>query len=52
MLNVFAVHMRDDQTDDEDTAHRRHHDLVEAIAEGDADRAAATVRLIFEPFMR
>lgn len=52
MLDVFAVHMRDDESGDEDAAHRRHHDLVEAIARGDADGAAATVAAIFDPFMR
>jgi DNA-binding FadR family transcriptional regulator len=52
MLNVFVVHMHDDPSDDEDTAHLLHHELVEAIASQDADRAAATVQAIFEPFMR
>ncbi|UKJ62953.1 FadR family transcriptional regulator [Cellulosimicrobium cellulans] len=52
MLDVFAVHMRDDESGDEDAAHRRHHELVEAIAEGDADRAAAAVAAIMDPFLR
>jgi DNA-binding FadR family transcriptional regulator len=52
MLDVFAVHMRDDESGDEDAAHRRHHELVEAIAEGDADRAAASVAAIMDPFLR
>lgn len=52
MLDVFTVHMRDEESGDEDAAHRRHHDLVEAIADGDPDRAAATVAAIFDPFMR
>ncbi|MEK8225359.1 FCD domain-containing protein [Oerskovia sp. M15] len=51
MLEVFAVHMRDEEREDEDAAHRHHHELVEAIAEGDADRAAAMVASIFGPFM-
>jgi DNA-binding FadR family transcriptional regulator len=51
MLDVFTVHMRDEESEDDDLAHRRHHDLVEAIAESDPDRAAATVASIFEPFM-
>lgn len=52
MITVFTVHMRDEQSEHEDTAHLHHHDLVEAIADRDSDRAAATVALIFEPFMR
>jgi len=52
MLDVFTVHMRDDESADEVAAHRRHHELVEAIADGDADRAAAAVASIFGPFMR
>ena len=52
MLDVFAVHMRDDESGDEDAAHRRHHELVEAIADGDADRAAASVAAIMDPFLR
>lgn len=51
MLDVFAVHMRDEEHEDEDAAHRRHHELVEAIADRDADRAAAMVAAIFGPFM-
>jgi len=54
MLDVFAVHMRDEERegDDEEAAHRHHHELVEAIADGDPDRAAAMVAAIFGPFMR
>ncbi|MBD8078492.1 FadR/GntR family transcriptional regulator [Cellulosimicrobium arenosum] len=52
MLDVFAVHMRDEESEDEDSVHRSHHQLVDAIAAGDADRAAATVAEIFGPFMR
>ena len=52
MLTVFAVHMRDETSDDEDAAHLHHHELVEAIAAGDSERAAAAVAAIFEPFMR
>ena len=51
MTDVFAAHMRDDESGDGDTGHRHHHDLVEAIAAGQADRAAALVREIFQPFM-
>ncbi len=52
MLDVFAVHMRDEERDDEEAAHRLHHELVEAIADGDPERAAAQVAAIFGPFMR
>ncbi|MFE6256292.1 FadR/GntR family transcriptional regulator [Agromyces sp. NPDC057865] len=52
MLDVFTVHMRDEESDDEDAAHRLHHELVEAIADEDAERAAAMVAAIFDPFMR
>ena len=51
MTDVFAGHMRDEESGDDDAAHRHHHDLVEAIAAGDADRASALVREIFKPFM-
>lgn len=51
MTDVFAAHMRHDESGDSDVAHRHHHDLVEAIAAGDADRASALVREIFQPFM-
>nr|WP_318527578.1 FCD domain-containing protein [Microbispora cellulosiformans] len=51
MLDIFAAHMRDEKSEDEDAAHRHHHELVEAIADGDADRAATKVASIFEPFM-
>lgn len=52
MLDIFAAHMRDEKSEDEDAAHRHHHELVEAIADGDADRAATKVGSIFRPFMR
>ncbi|RGA06773.1 FadR family transcriptional regulator [Microbispora triticiradicis] len=52
MLDIFAAHMRDEKSEDEDAAHRHHHELVEAIADGDADRAATKVGSIFKPFMR
>ena len=52
MLDIFAAHMRDEKNEDEDAAHRHHHELVEAIADGDADRAATKVVAIFKPFMR
>ncbi len=52
MLDVFAVHMRDEESEDEDAAHGHHHELVEAIAAGEPDRAVAMVAAIFEPFMR
>ncbi|WP_198554466.1 FadR/GntR family transcriptional regulator [Nocardioides alpinus] len=51
MTDVFAEHMRDDESGDAEVAHRHHHDLVEAIAAGDADRASGLVREIFQPFM-
>ena len=52
MLDVFAAQMRGEESEDEEAAHRRHHDLVEAIADQDATRAAAHVGSIFAPFMR
>ncbi|WP_053370419.1 FadR/GntR family transcriptional regulator [Cellulosimicrobium cellulans] len=52
MLDVFAVHMRDEENEDEDAAHRHHHELVEAIAGADADRAAEAVAAIMDPFLR
>ncbi|WP_426310068.1 FadR/GntR family transcriptional regulator [Cellulosimicrobium sp. E-16] len=52
MLDVFAVHMRDEENQDEDAAHRHHHELVEAIADADAARAAAAVAAIMDPFLR
>ncbi|NYE37283.1 DNA-binding FadR family transcriptional regulator [Nocardioides cavernae] len=52
MTDVFAVHMRDEEEGDEDAARGEHHELVEAIAEGDPARASAAVAAIFEPFMR
>ncbi|MBL0749398.1 FadR/GntR family transcriptional regulator [Nocardioides baculatus] len=51
MTDVFAAHMRDEESGDDETAHRHHRDLVEAIAAGDPERASALVRDIFEPFM-
>lgn len=51
MLDVFAAHMREDETEDEQPAHRDHHELVEAVAAGDAARATAAVAAIFAPFM-
>ena len=51
MLEVFAGHMLDEESPDEDLARRNHHDLVEAIADGDPERAAALVEVIFQPFM-
>ncbi|GAA1931942.1 FadR/GntR family transcriptional regulator [Nocardioides hwasunensis] len=52
MIDVFAIHMRDDEDGSEDPAHGHHHDLVEAIAEGEPARAGALVAAIFEPFTR
>ncbi|MCO7273283.1 MULTISPECIES: FadR/GntR family transcriptional regulator [Cellulosimicrobium] len=52
MLDVFAVHMRDEENEDEDAAHRHHHELVEAIADADADAAAEAVAAIMDPFLR
>lgn len=52
MLDVFAAHMRDEESEDEEEAHRRHHELIEAIAAGDPERASAAVASIFNPFMR
>ena len=51
MLDVFAAHMRDDEGSDEAAAHDRHRELVEAIADQDAGRAAAAVTAIIDPFM-
>src|SRR5699024_12829719 len=51
MLDVFAAHMREEQVEDEESAHRHHHDLVEAIADQDVPRATASVAAIFRPFM-
>jgi DNA-binding FadR family transcriptional regulator len=51
MTDVFASHMRHEESGDDDASHRHHHDLVEAVADGDADRASALVRSIFDPFM-
>ncbi len=52
MTAVFAAHMRDEDDADEELSRRHHHDLVEAIAEQDAARAADLVRAIFDPHMR
>lgn len=51
MTDVFASHMRDEVSGDDDAVHRHHRDLVEAIAAGDAGRASGLVASIFEPFM-
>ena len=51
MVDVFAAHMRDEESGDDEAAHRHHDNLVEAIAAGDAGRASALVREIFQPFM-
>jgi DNA-binding GntR family transcriptional regulator len=51
MTDVFASHMRHEESGDDAASHRHHHALVEAVAEGDADRASALVRSIFDPFM-
>lgn len=51
MLDVFAAHLREEKSEDEDAAHRHHHELVEAIADGDADHATAAVAAIFRPFV-
>lgn len=51
MLEVFVAQMRGEENPDEDAAHRRHRDLVEAIADQDAERATAHVAAIFSPFM-
>ncbi|WP_139977336.1 FadR/GntR family transcriptional regulator [Nocardioides litoris] len=52
VLDVFARHMRDDETGDADPAAREHHDLVEAVVAGDAVAAAAAVDRIVEPLLR
>jgi len=51
MLDVFAAHMRDEEGEG-DEAHRRHDDLIEAIADQDPDGATRAVASIFTPFMR
>jgi len=51
MLDVFTVHMRDDENEDDEAAHRHHHELVEAVARQDAAGAAAAVAAIFGPFL-
>ncbi|UTT57802.1 FadR/GntR family transcriptional regulator [Cellulosimicrobium cellulans] len=51
MLDVFTVHMRDEENEDDEAAHRHHHELVEAVARQDAAGAAAAVAAIFEPFL-
>jgi DNA-binding FadR family transcriptional regulator len=51
MTDVFAGHMRDEESGDDEAGHRHHHDLVEAIAAGDADRAELLVTTIFGQFM-
>lgn len=51
MLDVFAAQMRGEESEDDEAAHRRHHDLVEAIADQDAEAAATHVTAIFAAFM-
>ena len=51
MLEVFARHMREDEGADEESAHRLHDELVEAVEARDPDRASALVAAIVEPFM-
>ena len=51
MLDVFTVHMRDEENEDDEAAHRHHHELVEAVAHQDAAGAAAAVAAIFDPFL-
>lgn len=51
MLDVFTVHMRDEENADDEAAHRHHHQLVEAVARQDAAGAAAAVAAIFDPFL-
>lgn len=51
MVDIFTAHMRDEVSADEEAAHRHHHELVEAIAAGDADQATAAVTVIFAPFL-
>lgn len=51
MLDVFAVHMRDDESGNEEASHARHLELVAAIADRDAARAAAAVAAIIDPYM-
>ncbi|MGA4777059.1 FadR/GntR family transcriptional regulator [Cellulosimicrobium sp. AB352] len=51
MLDVFTVHMRDEENADDEAAHRHHHELVEAVARQDAAGAAAAVAAIFDPFL-
>lgn len=49
MLETFANHMLDEESLDQDLARRHHHDLVEAIADGDPVRAVRLVDSIFQP---
>lgn len=51
VLEVFAAHMDDDVSGDQDPFRTEHHDLVEAIAEGDPERATAQIQLILAPLM-
>jgi DNA-binding FadR family transcriptional regulator len=51
MLETFAVHMRDEESDDAGAAHARHDELVEAIAAGEPDRAAAAVASIVGSYL-
>lgn len=52
MSEVFAAHLAHDENQDEAPSLEQHHDLVEAIADGDPERAAAQVNSIFDPLMR
>lgn len=52
VVEVFAAHMDDDVSGDEDPFRRQHRDLVEAIAAGDPERAAAQITLILDPLLR
>lgn len=52
MLEVFTAHMAHDENHDEAPSLQQHHDLVEAIADGDPARAAAQVNSIFDPLMQ
>lgn len=52
VLEVFAAHMDDDVSGEQDPFAREHQDLVEAIADGDPERATAQIRQILDPLMR
>lgn len=51
MLEVFTAHVAHDENHDETPSLQQHHDLVEAIADGDPEQAAAVVNSIFDPLM-